>query len=194
MDKRDLYRRVAELHVANLDQGFLATLGVEFLALMYRAIDEGEDSVLLVAEQDGRIVGFVSGAMGMRAVYRRMLRRWPRLAWTLLPSAFRPKRVWRILEILRYGGGSEDPRLPRAELLSIAVDAHHRGRQHAELLYRRLSEHFRDRGIPAFRIVVGAALAPAHKFYGRMGARVVAQVEVHRGASSTVYVQELPQA
>ena len=42
-----------------------------------------------------------------------------------------------------------------------------------------------------FKIIVGAPLAPAHRFYRRMGAVPVAEMEVHGGAASTVYLQRV---
>ena len=195
MNQAHLYRSVAELHIANINQGFLSTLGLGFVSLMYRAIDEGEDSVLLVARVNGQAVGFVAGAMGMGPIYKRMLRYWPQLFWALLPSLFSPRRVWRIIEILRYSrssGSTSGAALPAAELLSISVAPAFRGQHHAESLYQELCEHFLKRGLPAFKIVVGSALAPAHKFYRRMGAQPAAEIEVHQGSASTVYVQTLP--
>jgi ribosomal protein S18 acetylase RimI-like enzyme len=194
MERRDLYQQVARLHVDNINKGFLATLGTGFVALMYQAIDEAPASVLLVEERDGRVVGFVAGGCGMGAIYKRMLRSPFRLGVALLPSLVRPGRILRILEILRYSRGhSLPPNLPAAELLSIAVDPSCRGQQVAERLYRRLEEHFRKTGILTFRIIVGEALAPAHKFYRRMGAVPTDQVAVHEGELSTVYVQTLAQ-
>lgn len=195
MNQAHLYRTVAELHIANINQGFLSTLGLGFVSLMYRAIDEGDDSVLLVSRVNGQAVGFVAGATGMRPIYKRMLRYWPQLFWALLPSMFSPRRVWRIIEILRYSrssGGTSGAALPAAELLSIAVAPACRGQHHAENLYQELCGHFLQRGLPAFKIVVGSALAPAHKFYRRMGAQPAAEIEVHQGSASTVYVQTLP--
>jgi ribosomal protein S18 acetylase RimI-like enzyme len=190
-EQLDLYRRVAALHIANIDQGFLSTLGPQFVALMYRAIDESKDSVLLVARANGRVVGFVAGGVGMGPIYRGMLRYWVQLTWALVPSAFSYKRVRRIVEVLLYSGKGSDRGLPKAELLSIAIDPTFRGQQFAQTLYRDLCDHFLRRGVPEFKIVVGAALAPAHKFYTRMGAVAVSEVAVHKGESSTVYVQEL---
>ena len=192
MTPAERYRQVAVLHAANIDQGFLATLGVPFLALMYRALDEAEESVLLTEEQGGRVVGFVSGGEGMGAIYRRMLRYPVRLGLSLLPSLMRPKRLKRILEILRYGVSATDGHdLPNAELLSIAVDASVRGTGVAERLYRRLQAHFSERGVGAFRIVVGDSLAPAHRYYRKMGAKPAGRIEVHAGEGSVVYLQEV---
>jgi ribosomal protein S18 acetylase RimI-like enzyme len=191
----DLYRQVAGLHARYLDQGFLATLGPGFLAQLYRAIDEGDSSVLICERQDGRVLGFVSGAWGMGPIYRRMLRRPFALGLVLLPSLMHPVRLWRILEVLRYGrGGHGLSSLPQAELLSIAVAADARGYGIADRLYSALAAHFRATGIDAFCITVGGALEPAHRFYRRMGAQPVGELEVHRGRVSTVYVHKLTDA
>jgi len=128
----------------------------------------------------------------MGAVYRRMLHYPMHLTSALLPSILQPKRLFRMLEIIRYSRGqSLPPCLPDAELLSIAVDPNYRGRQVAERLYHRLEDYFRENGIQAFRIVVGESLTPAHRFYLRMGALPTANMEVHRGENSTVYVHPL---
>lgn len=192
MDAEGKYRQVAALHAANIDQGFLATLGRPFLVLMYRAIDESVDSMLLVEEQGGRIVGFVSAGVGMGPIYRRMLRHPLGLGWSLFPVLFKPRALARIFDIVRYGHGqSSVAPCPVAELLSIAVAPDARGSGVAESLYRRLAAHFRERGVDAFKITVGDALLPAHRFYLRMGAMPVGTVEVHAGERSTIYVQHL---
>lgn len=191
MDARQRHHDVARLHAACINQGFLPTLGLPFLALLYQAMEEASGSVLLVEEVDGRIVGFVSGALGMGAIYRQMLRHPIRLTTALLPSLIRPRRLLRMLEIVRYGRDTraEHGASPVAELLSIAVLPDVRGRGVAERLYRALVMHFRERGIDAFKITVGDALAPAHRFYERMGACAITHVEVHQGEGSVVYVQ-----
>ncbi len=192
MDKEERYRQVAALHAANIDQGFLATLGVPFLTLMYQAIDEADDSVLLVEERDGRVLGFIAGGEGMGAIYRRMLRSPLRLGWSLSPIVLRPRAIARILEILRYGRGhADDLALPDAELLSIAVAPESRGSGIAEALYRRLIADFERRGVKSFKITVGDALLPAHRFYIRMGAMPAGKMEVHAGKVSTIYTQNI---
>lgn len=190
--RHDLYRQVGALHARNLEQGFLSTLGADFLALMYQAIDEAAGSVLLVEEHAGVVVGFVSGTSGMAAIYKRMLHHPVRLAGALAPCVLRPKHLLKMLEILRYAkrsGRSDD--LPEAELLSIAVSPAWRGQQVADRLYLRLIEHFSRCGITEFKITVGDALVPAHRFYRRMGAVLAAEVQVHNGERSQVYLHRL---
>ena len=184
-----LYRQVAALHAASLDQGFLSTLGEPFLALLYRAIDEARGGVLLVEERNGDVVGFVAGSVGMGEIYRRLLRRPFALSAAMIPSVARPARLRRIVDVLRYGqSDGHHAALPRAELLSIAVAPEARGHGVADSLYGRLVEHFQRQGIGEFRIVVGDTLEAAHRFYRRMGAEPRGRIELHAGQSSVVYV------
>lgn len=189
---RSLYRAVAQLHIDNIDQGFLPVLGRDFLALMYECIDLDAKAELLVVEEDDRIIGFVSAASGLGGIYRKMLRRWWRLTKALAPSLLHPARVKRILEVLRYSAvPAPKDLLPSMELLSLAVAPEWRGKGSAQSLYRALVTRLNERGVDAFRIVVGASLAPAHRFYQRMGAGRATEVEVHGGEISTIYVHRI---
>jgi ribosomal protein S18 acetylase RimI-like enzyme len=184
------YREVAGLHVENIDQGFLSTLGTPFLSLLYETIDTSERGVLCVVEEAGHVAGFVSGSENIGEIYKALLRRWPRLIVSLMPALFSPRKAWRILEIiLLHRKSGSTPDLPRAELLSIAVAAKFRGKGHAQELYRSLANHFSARGVRDFKIVVGDALLAAHHFYLRMGAVNVGHLEIHQEQHSTVYIQ-----
>jgi ribosomal protein S18 acetylase RimI-like enzyme len=192
MHDKEVYRRVAQIHANNIDQGFLSTLGTPFLTLLYEAIDANESSVLLVARHKGQVVGFVSGAEGMGAIYRHLLRRFFKLAWALLPAMASPRKLWKIGEILLMSKKTQvRPDFPHAELLSIAIDPAQRGQGHAQNLYQELVEHFKGRRVSLFRIVVGEALPEAQRFYTKMGAQPLGQIEVHQGRVSLVYVHQI---
>jgi ribosomal protein S18 acetylase RimI-like enzyme len=193
MYSTEIYRQVARLHAANLDQGFLSSLGVGFLTELYRAIDRCPQSVLIVKSEQGKVVGFVAGLAGpMTLIYKRLMQRF--LIWSLplVPVLFSPSRMRRVVEILRYAKkGIPRTDLPTAELLSIVVTPDYRGNGSAEVLYADLIAYFKQTQVTKFKIVVGGNLAPAHKFYQRMGAQPLADLELHQGANSVVYVQTL---
>lgn len=192
MAPRERYLQVAKLHERCLDQGFLATLGERFLALMYESMDRADGVTLITQERDGKVVGFITGGTGMGPIYKRMLRSPVRLGLALAPALVRPAKVRRILEILRYSGDANLPEgVPDAELLSLAVAPEARGAGVADTLYRKLVDDFQARGVGAFRIIVGEGLAPAHRFYQRMGATVAGEVQVHEGERSKVYVHRI---
>lgn len=192
MHSAEVYQQVARLHASNIDQGFLSSLGIPFLSLLYEAIDTNDTSLLLLAQHEGRVVGFVAGAEGMGPIYKGLLSQWPRLIQALLPALLSPRKLWKIGEVLLLGKKAPAvPNLPQAELISIAVDTEERGQGHASQLYEALVQHFRERKAKGFKIVVGDSLVSAHRFYQRMGALPVGRIEVHQGSSSVLYVHSL---
>ena len=196
MYSTEICRQVARLHAANLNQSFLSSLGVGFLTELYRAIDRCPQSVLIVKSEQGNVVGFVTGLAGpMTLVYKRLMRRFLIWSMPLFPVLCSPSRMSRVAEILRYTKkGAPRTDLPTAELLSIVVTPDHRGNGTAVALYLDLKAYFKQMQVTRFKIVVGENLAPAHKFYQRMGAQPLAELELHQGTKSVVYVQTLEPA
>ena len=193
-----VYNEVAELHATGINQGFLSSLGVGFLALLYEAIDSSDDAVLLVEYGRGRVIGFVSGATSLGPIYKALLKRPIRLISTLWPVLLSPLKLWRILELMMhtlwyFHGKSESASttLPKFELISISVSLDERRSGVALRLYEALKEAAAERGFDAFKIVVGEQLDSAHKFYTQMGATPVSQTAVHGSDASIIYVQEI---
>lgn len=193
-----VYEEVAILHATGINQGFLSSLGVSFLALLYEAIDSSDDAILLIEYGHGRAVGFVSGAPSLGPIYKALLRRPIRLISALWPVLISPVKLWRILELTihafwPFGKKPESgtPVLPKFELISISVSLNERRSGVALRLYQALKEAAAERGFDAFKIVVGEQLNSAHKFYTRMGAVPVGKTAVHGNAASIIYVQEI---
>jgi len=188
---------IARLHCQALRYGFLSRVGEGFLALLYGTMRDIPDAILIAARRGDRVVGFVSGTVDTHGLYRRFLtRHLLRGGMILLPHLFSLSRMRRVLETLTYPFRKQAPTeaeepLPAAELLSIAVAEDQRGSGIAPELYRRLCHEFELRQCEAFRIVVGAGLAPARRFYAKMGAREVRTVNVHQGEKSLILLQEL---
>ena len=67
---KSIYKQVAELHVTMIPDGFLSSLGVKFLSLLYEAIDKSERNFLDMAlNEDGYVIGFVAGGSSYSEVY-----------------------------------------------------------------------------------------------------------------------------
>lgn len=184
------YRAIAKLHCNHINQGFLATLGVPFLTLLYESIDKDSESVLLVERVDNSIVGFISGARGLSRIYKKLLLKPIRLIYSLKSCLLSPSKIYKIIEVLliiKNSNISSD--LPKHELLSIVVDPAYQGGGHAENLFKALCSHFKGEGIESFSIVVGSTLDRAHAFYRKMGSIPVRKIQVHKGADSVVYEQ-----
>lgn len=186
------YRTVASLHCDHINQGFLATLGVPFLSLLYEAIDKDSESVLLVERVELKIVGFVTGTRGLGRIYKQLLLKPLRLIYSLKACILSPSKMYKILEVLLISKGTNiSADLPKQELLSIVVNPAYQGGGHAENLFKALCSYFGAEGASSFRIVVGSNLDRAHAFYTKMGSIPVEEIQVHKGANSVVYVKEL---
>ena len=186
------YRTVASLHCDHINQGFLASLGVPFLTLLYEAIDKDSESVLLLERVDLKVVGFVTGTRGLARIYKQLLLKPFRLIYSLRSCLLSPSKMYKIIEVLLISKGSNiSADLPKQELLSIVVNPIYQGGGHAENLFKALCSHFREEGVSSFSIVVGVNLDRAHAFYTKMGSIPVKQIQVHKGADSVVYVKEL---
>jgi ribosomal protein S18 acetylase RimI-like enzyme len=191
LNRRD-YRAIARLHCDHINQGFLATLGVPFLTLLYEAIDEDNQSVLLLERVDRSVVGFVTGTCGLGRIYKQLLLKPLRLIYSLKSCLVSPSKMYKIIELLLIGKDSNiSSDLPKQELLSIVVNPAYQGGGHAEHLFKALCAHFIEEGASSFSIVVGSNLDRAHAFYTKMGSIPVKEIQVHKGADSVVYLKEL---
>jgi len=192
---KNQYTQIARLHIDNLDKSFLATLGPHFLAEMYRALDVNESTVLITETDQGQIVGFIAGGTNFGGVYKRMLLRIWVWGWSFSLKMILIKHLKKVFNIMNYMKSktptTQTVTIPNAELLSIAVSSTMRKKGIASLLYKRLIDYFKDRGIDSFKIVVGENLAPAHHFYKKMGAQPISKAKLHSDKPSITYVHQI---
>jgi hypothetical protein len=188
--KKQIYQDVASLHIASIPSGFLPTLGLNFLSLMYRCIDEAASTILITKYKDDQLVGFVTGSVGTANLYRLMLLHPFTLVFALLPLVFSAKKVRKIFSILNHSSGSVRASYPAPELLTICVNSSFRRQGVADELYVKLCNHFKSKSVNEFVIIVGKAL-DANQFYLKQGASVVGQLQVHAGSNSNVFIQRV---
>lgn len=175
---------MARLHVAEIDEGFLPTLGPRFLAQLYRRVVRSPSSFAFVAERDGAVVGFSAGAEHLGRLYRSFILRDGLVV--VLTTGPRLARAWRrVVETVRYPA-RDDGDLPSAELIAIAVGREARGRGIGRELVDAVTEEFARRGVSAARVVAGADNEAALALYRACGFRTARTVQVHRGTPSEV--------
>lgn len=183
--------QVVGIHRQEIGQGFLSSLGDRTLNLIFSLSAQGESGVLITAMDpiSGQICGFVCGTTDTSAFYRDFLRRHLFTGTLqLAPKLLSPARLWRVMETLIYPTRKIDVDLPEAELLIIAVADTYKGRGVAQALFYELVKVFSEKRVPRFKVVAGASLARAQRFYQKLGPAKRASIEVHRGQLSTVYI------
>lgn len=182
----------ARLHREQLTDSFLATLGERFLGVLYRRVATDPGSVLLVARRAGQVVGFIAGTSDTGQLYRTFMKKdGLRAGAAAAPALLR--HPWRTVETLRYGAGDpvrveSGPALPRAELLSLAVDPVVRRTGVGAQLIGALQHELAARGVTRMRVTVASDNAGAIAAYRRCAFQPAATVEVHRGHSSELLV------
>jgi glycosyltransferase involved in cell wall biosynthesis/ribosomal protein S18 acetylase RimI-like enzyme len=182
---------LARLHRASMPTAFLPTLGDRFLRRLYRTMVLDPEAVALVADEGGRVVGFATGVRSVGAFYRRFVRRDGIAAGlAAAPRLVRPSVIKRVIEIARYPSSLDG--VPDAELLSIAVDGARRSNGVGSELAGGIARGLAARGVPAFKVVVGADNEGANRFYERLGFASAGATFVHDGTPSNVWVMTCP--
>jgi len=190
LNKKSIYKDVALLHIENIESGFLPSLGLKFLTLMYKCIDEADFTILEVEYYDGELKGFISGTNGKKSLYKEMLKHPLSLLLCLSPIIFDYKKFFKIINILKHMASNNRLEFPNSELLTICVNKKFQRQGVANNLYEKLKNYFREQNIKTFSIVVGKSL-DSNKFYLKQGAYILGLKQVHPGTDSNIYIQEV---
>ena len=182
-------RQVAELHVNFLNTGFLSQLGSGFLFYLYKAMSKSAVSDLVIAKKRDEVVGFVTGSSSLKPIYSYMVRHYfIQIVFNIAPHLFNIYKVKKIIEILFYSKNkSSKKNFPKTELLSLVVTKQTRRTGVAKKLFDELIIQFKQREVLDFKIVVGERLEGAQRFYEKMGAKKIGNIEVHKGEGSIIY-------
>jgi ribosomal protein S18 acetylase RimI-like enzyme len=170
---------VARVHVAAFQGFFLAELGERFLTAYYRTVLDYSAGVFLVAEREGRVVGFIAGFLRPAEFYRLMSKRRMRFVVpALLGIARRPGLLIRIVRRAKRvmsGKASGTPRAANAcELSSVAVDPHTGGKGVGGKLVHKFLEDAASIGAREVFLTTDAEGNEAvNRFYVKLGFQCV---------------------
>ena len=186
------YRQVASIHKAEIKEGFLSTLGVSFLSLLYQSLSTSPHSFLILAEDEGKIIGFICGGVDTNKVIKRfIIRHGIFVIPKIISSFFSLKKITRILETILYPAHKVNCDLPRPEILNFCVSNEFQRKGVGEILFHELVDKFRQLDIDQIKIVTGENQKKAQKFYESLSAKKVAEIEVHKGIKSTIYTYSI---
>lgn len=192
-DSADLvFHQMAEIHREAISEGFLSSLGERFLTGLYRHLSGMENAFAFVAEEEGRVLGFIVGALDTGSVYRSYAQKGGLSAiLTLAPKLLSPRRVARVMETVLYPGRKRNDGLPEPEILNFCVRSDQQGKGVGGALFQALCTEFARRGVGEIRIVTGEGQVSAQHFYEAKGAVFAMRTEVHRGTASRVYTYQI---
>jgi GNAT superfamily N-acetyltransferase len=179
---------VAKLHIEGIHMGFLSSLGVDFVASLYKAIAESKDSFGYVALKEGKVVGFASFTMDLDRLYKSVVSKSGFKFFVLLfRKMFSIAMLRKVFETLFYPSRIKKLNLPKAEFLSMAISPDARGHGLATRFVKTGFEESRRRGIKELKILAAEKIGPINKMYEKFGFQITTKIENH-GVVSNVYV------
>ena len=182
---------VAELHIDGISEGFISSLGLDFVTALYETICEDSNSFCLIAEEGDKTIGFVAFTENLSKLFKSAVKsRGIKLVLAIGLKVFRPSVFKHVIQNIFYPSKTEKLNLPKAELLSIVVNPAAQGKGIAKQLCQAGLEECRKRGIDKVKVLVSAENGPANKLYQNCGFELVTTIESH-GVPSNIYVAEV---
>lgn len=179
---------IATLHIEGINTGFISSLGIDFVTVLYETIAQSEASFGFVAQENDKVLGFVAFTSSLNKLYKSIiLKRGLCFAFLLVGKMFSLEQIKKMLETLFYPSRIRKMDLPSAELLSIVIAPAGRGRGLALELIEKGFQECRSRGIDKVKVLVGADNEPANKLYLKCGFEFRGQIDSH-GVMSNIYV------
>ena len=188
-DKKDALQ-IAQIHKNEINKGFLSSLGIVFLGNFYSALIESKFSFCVVAKEDDRIVGFISGVFDLNKFYQYFLKNYFFQSVVLLyKKIFNISYIKKILETLLYP--VKEKNLPPAELLTMAVLKQFQGQGIAGKMFFEFLGEMKKRDIKTFKVLVGEELKSAIAFYEKNGFTFLKNTTIHNRKSSRIYLYDI---
>lgn len=186
---------IVVLHEKEINYGFASYLGGGFLKYLYKTFIGCEYGFAFVAtDRNGKVTGFITGVTNLSKFYKRFLQKYSLIAgFLVLPKLLHWKAIKSVYQDLLYPSEETRHNLPKAEIVSVAVLPHARGRGIGRLLTEAALEEFRKRGVNKIKVLVGDRLQ-ANNFYRRMRFEFITRITYNsEKMDANVYVKDLIQ-
>lgn len=179
---------VATLHMQYLTTPFRGAPGRRLLSAYYRTVAQGNGAIGYVAEEQGRVLGYICGVWAPEALRARLLRtQWLTLALWGPASALRQPHLMVSL-VGRFNTPAADrvetPLAPGYELRPIVVDSSARGTGLAARLVQQLIRDARARGFGEMYLYVETDNQVAQAFYRKMGFSTASHAQPNLGLAT----------
>ena len=184
--------QIAQLHIQGISSGFISSLGIDFVTVLYEAIAEDENSFGFVAVEDDKALGFVAFSTNLSKLYKHVVfKKGFNFGFILAKNMLSIQNIKKIWANIFYPKKMKQMNLPDAELLSIVVSPEGRGKDIAKQLIEKGFIKCANRGIDRVKVLVAADNKLANKLYRKCGFELHSQIFNH-GVKSNIYVTQIP--
>ena len=169
----------------------LNDLGPELVVILHRQMITSSHCVCVVAEREGKVVGYVAALSSTRKFYREfLLHKGVRCALIALPRLFRPANLHTALRSITYFARSPH-KDPETELVSLVVSDEAKRCGVGAALFNNLLKELRSRSIRTLKIVTSTENDAANALYSRQNCRLIRQEPFYRDNQINVYICEV---
>lgn len=198
-DRHSTFQYLAKLHRDSITEGFLSTLGLPFLSTLYKGIAKEQNSGILVAIENEKVLGFISYSKDVKTCYKRVLfLNFLQLCFAMIPNAFKLSIYKKVFETLMYpfhkkekaGKKNELSGSYRPELLSMAVSEDARGKGIGKMLVKAVDSKMKEMGVEGYYVVTHGVDDRSNVFYQRCGFEKVREF-VNHGKPMNEYYKKL---
>ncbi|MBU0576921.1 GNAT family N-acetyltransferase [Patescibacteria group bacterium] len=170
---------VARIHIEAIATGFISSLGLNFVGTLYREICNSEVGFGYVAEENSKVIGFITGAMDVSKLYKEIVfKKGFLFIMPLIKYFFRLATLKRIAESLFYPYRVKNDYC-KAEILAVGVKKEHRGKGVGKKLMEAVIEGFRKRGIKEVKALTHDENEPSNQYYLNQGFKPIGKIKHH---------------
>ncbi len=185
------FNECAVIHTSVIPDGFLPTLGINFLASLYKAFSISKHSFLLLAIENGKVLGFIAVSLNTNMFFkwyivRHMYKSIYRVPLKVLGRTFLVK----VFELLSYPFSKKNINeefISNSEVFNFCVDQGAQGLGVGQLLFSNAVAVLNNYKVEYLKIVTGSNQKGAQNFYYKVGAILFYNTEIHGNEDSLVF-------
>jgi len=184
--------QIAKIHKQEINQGFLSQLGETFLSKLYEAMIIFPNSFIVVAKENDKVIGFISGCTNVKKFYKNFFKKYfIQSLFILFPKIIKISTFKKIIETLKYPLKEKKQKLPETELLTIAVLKQFQGQGIIQKIFEKFISELKKQKISKFKVIVGENLPRAIAFYKKIGFNFHSTISIHTDKPSRVYIYKI---
>lgn len=182
--------QVARIHAESISTGFISSLPSNFIEIMYKEIARSKYAFGFVCEYESGIIGFICNSLDTNKLFKDIIfKRGLILAIPLIKRVFSFKYLKKIINNVFYANkfGAD---LPRAEVLSVAVDNKVKGMGVGKKLMENAIAKYKDVHINRIKALTDEKSQASNQYYIKCGFRLTDKIK-HHDHYLNIYVLEL---
>lgn len=170
--------QIAKIHRQAIHAGFMASLSPAFLESFYKVIPRSKNAFGFVGEKEGVVCGFICVAKDTKKLFKELILKWGIvLGLPLLRYVFNFSVVKKIFNSLFYNKVVKE--LPKAEILSVAVDVNVQGQNLGSKLMAVTIQELKNQQVLQIKVLTDADNKGSNLYYKKHGFVLSGKVSRH---------------